>query len=109
MTNAEIGQMLRETGLPVFYDHGKVGTELPYITYTTASDNFFADSRTYQKVYDLRVVLYTATKRPDLEELLEAVFDGHDISWNRDEVYENTEEVFQEIYESEVFGNASNT
>lgn len=102
MTNADIGSMLEETGLPVFYDHGKVGTKLPYITYTTTTDNFFADDSVYQKVNALRAVLYTAVKSSTLEETIEAVFASHNIPWNRDETYDSNSEVFQEIYESEV-------
>lgn len=102
MTNADIGNMLTETGLPVFYDHGKVGTKPPYITYTITTDNFFADDSVYQKVSALRVVLYTAIKSSSLEESIEAVFASHNITWNRDEVYDSNSEVFQEIYESEV-------
>lgn len=102
MTNNDIGEMLRSTGLPVYYDHARQGAKLPYITYTTSSDNFFADNRTYSKVTSLRAVLYTAVKSTDLEETIEAVFEDNDIPWNRDEVYETSSEVFMEIYESEV-------
>ena len=102
MTNNQIGNMLKATNLPVFYDHAKKGAKLPYITYTANSDNFFADDKTYQKVTDLRVVLYTATKRTDLEAAIESVLDSNNIPWNRDETYESQSEVFLEIYESEV-------
>lgn len=102
MTNSEIGQMLEETGLPVFYEHGRRGAVLPYITYTTTSDNFFADDKVYKKVYALRAVLYTDYKSQELEELIEGVFDAHGIAWEREEVYEQGSEVFLEIYESEV-------
>jgi len=102
MTNMDIGTMLAETGLPVYYDHGRVGTEAPYITYTTTTNNVFADDKVYQKVTAVRAVLYAQTKRPDLEELIEGVLNAHSIPWNRDEVFDSGSEIFQEIYESEV-------
>lgn len=102
MTNAEIGTMLRSTGLPVFYDHAKQGAKLPYITYTTSTDNFHADNKTYQKITAIRAVLYTSNKSSSLEATLEAVLDANDLPWDRDEVYEASSEVFMEIYESEV-------
>lgn len=102
MTNAEIGQMLATSGLPVFYDHAKKGTTLPYITYRTESDNFFADNKTYQDVKSIRAVLYTNIKSPTLEATIEGIFDSNNIPWNRDEGYNTEMEVFMEIYESEV-------
>lgn len=102
MTNGDIGTMLRSTGLEVFYDHAEKGTKLPYITYTTTSDNYFADDKTYQKIYALRAVLYTAVKSQELEDQIEAVFDYYGLPWNRDELYETGSKVYMEIYESEV-------
>lgn len=102
MSVKDIGDMLSLTGLPVYYDHAKQGAKLPYITFTTESDNFYADNKTYQKITTIRAVLYTAKKSSELEESLEAVFDDNDIPWSRDEVYEQSSAVFLEIYESEV-------
>lgn len=102
MTTNDIGNMLKESELPVYYDHARQGATLPYIAFTTTASNFFADNKTYQRVTSFRAVLYTASKRSDLESTIEGVFDAHDIPWDRDELYDSGSEVFQEIYESEV-------
>ena len=51
---------------------------------------------------ELRVELYTDEKRPDIEAMVEAVFDGHGLFYNKNEVWIAEERLYEVLYEMEV-------
>ena len=102
MTLAELSNLLRSTGYPVAYSHfsGDNVPSPPFITYhVDSSANFFADGRTYKKISNVVVELYTDKKDLEAEAALEAVFDSNGISYEATETWIDTEGLFQKIYE----------
>ena len=100
MTEKELKEVLEKSGYPVFYDHAKKGTEIPFITFTTSTDNFFADNKSYSKLTGFEAKLYTSRINDDTS-ALEHILDEAEIPYNRDETYMEDSDVYIEIYESE--------
>ena len=105
MTHTEIVEMLEEAGLPLAYDHFAEGEspDPPFLVFLfPSSDNFSADGRVYQKIDVLHIELYTDLKQPELEASIEAVLDGHDIFYNKTEVWIESEHLYEVLYSTEV-------
>ena len=105
MTKTEVVRMLKGVGLPVAYDHFAEGEspDPPFLVFLfPSSDNFSADGRVYQKIDTLHIELYTDLKQPELEASIEAVLDGHDIFYNKTEVWIETEHLYEVLYSTEV-------
>ena len=105
MTHNEIVAMLEEAGLPLAYDHFAEGEspDPPFLVFLfPASVNFSADGKVYQKIDTLHIELYTDLKQPELEASIEAVLDGHDIFYNKTEVWIETEHLYEVLYSTEV-------
>ncbi len=93
--------IMEETGLPYAYHHFAEGEspDPPFICFlTSGSDNFAADGRTYYKVDEIRVELYTDRKDPDLENRVEAVLDRHGIFYQKTEVWIDSEKLYEVLY-----------
>ena len=105
MTHTEIVEMLEEAGLPLAYDHFAEGEspDPPFLVFLfPSSDNFSADGRVYQKIDALHIELYTDLKQPELEASIDAVLDGHDIFYNKTEVWIESEHLYEVLYSTEV-------
>ena len=106
MTLEQIGEALAATGIPTTYYSWATDDDLPslpFICYLVAySNNFFADSKTYHRIDHVQIELYTAVKDPTTEETVEDVLDELEIPWEKTEVFLDTENCFQIIYEIEV-------
>jgi len=103
MTQAELYNLLKSTGLPVAYNHFKTAPSLPYIDYLfTYSDNFGADNKVYSKISNYLIELYSEKKDLESEQLLENVFDENDIYYDKSETYIESEEMYQVIYEIQI-------
>ena len=77
--------------------------QLPFICYLeTATDNFAADGIAYAKIKRVDVELYTETKSPAIEALIEDALDNAGIYWNSIEAYIDDEKMYEKIYEIEV-------
>ena len=101
MTHEEIVEMLEEAGLPLAYDHFAEGEspEPPFICFLSPqSDNFSADNVVYAEFQYLNVELYTDEKNPELEDRLEAVFNAHELFWQKSEVWIETEKLYEVLY-----------
>ena len=66
------------------------------------SDNFAADSMVYFKVNRLNIELYTDLKDVELEETVEAVLDRHGIFYEKSEVWIESENLYEVLYQMEV-------
>jgi hypothetical protein len=105
MTHKKVMEMIEKTGLPNAYDHFVEGEspDPPFLVYLyPGSDNFSADGRVYFKVNKLNIELYTDLKNVELEENVEAVLDEHGIFYNKSEVWIESENLYEVLYQMEV-------
>ena len=103
MTQAELYNLLKSTGLPVAYNHFKNPPSLPYIVYLfTYSSNFGADNKVYQKISNYQVELYSDKKDLTSEKLIEDLFDNNDIFYDKTETYIDSENFYQVMYEIQI-------
>ena len=97
----EIKEMLMATGLPVAYDHFKEQTDPPFLVYLLPENrNIVADDCIYQPKVLVRVELYTEKKDLELERKVETAL--ADMVWTKTEVYIDSEDMFEIMYEMEV-------
>lgn len=105
MSHEEVMKMMEETGLPFAYDHFVEGEspEPPFLVFLyPKADNFAADGVAYFKISRLDVELYTDLKHPELEERIEAVLLKHGIFYGKSEVFIESEQLYEVLYEMEV-------
>ena len=105
MSHEEVMKMMEETGLPFAYDHFVEGEspEPPFLVFLyPKADNFAADGVAYFKISRLDVELYTDLKQPELEERIEAVLLKHGIFYGKSEVFIESEQFYEVLYEMEV-------
>jgi len=97
---AALFTLLKSTGLPVAYHHFTSPPSPPYIVYLFAySSNFGADNKVHSQADNYQVELYTKTKDPVAEALIEGLFDANDIYWDKTETYIESEGLYQVLYE----------
>lgn len=109
MTTQEIANMIDSVGVPYAYYQFSEATAkpCPFICFFYAGDDdFIADNKNYQKINRLIVELYTDTKDFYLETEVEDALNDHGLVYTKEEVYIDTERMFQITYESEVIINA---
>lgn len=112
MTQEELYAVLKTSGFPVAYyqwdpnvtiNGVKGPPDPPYVIYLAArSNNFSADGKVYQKVEHYQVELYTKTKSPEAEEVLENALETAGIPWEKTETYIDSEKLYENLYEIEV-------
>lgn len=100
----ELLAILKECGIPFAYDHFAEGEspDPPFICYLLpGSDNFAADGRTYYKINEMRIELYTDKKDLAVEQKLEEVLDAHSIFYARSETWIDSEKLYEVLYQFE--------
>ena len=105
MTHQEVLEMMNEMKLPYAYHHFVEGEspDPPFLVFLyPGSDNFAADGKVYFKVNRLNIELYTDLKDVELEETVEAVLDKHGIFYEKSEVWIETENLYEVLYQTEV-------
>ena len=105
MTHQEVLKMMDEMKLPYAYHHFVEGEtpEPPFLVFLYPnSDNFAADGMVYFKVNRLNIELYTDLKDVELEETVEAVLDKHGIFYEKSEVWIESENLYEVLYQREV-------
>lgn len=105
MPHADVIAMMEEIGLPFAYDHFVEGEspEPPFFVFLyPGSNNFAADGRVFYKVNRLNIELYTDLKDAELEEQVEAVLDLHSIFYEKSEVWIESENLYEVLYQMEV-------
>ena len=76
---------------------------MPFITYfEDNSDNFGADNKVYHHFKRISVELYTKTKNVQAERAVEALFDAHDLYWEKVSTHLDDEDAYETIYSLEV-------
>ena len=100
MDEATLYALLKTINLPVAYHHFTSPPTPPYIVYLFSySSNFGADNKVYSGAKNFQVELYTKTKDPTSEALIEGLFDANDIFWDKTETYIDSEDLYQVLYE----------
>lgn len=105
MTHEEVKQMVESMGLPYAYHHFAEGEspDPPFVVFLyPGSDNFAAEGKVYYKINKLNIELYTDLKDIELEETVEAVLDEHSIFYEKSEVWIETENLYEVLYQMEV-------
>ena len=105
MTHQEVLEMMNEMKLPYAYHHFVEGEspDPPFLVFLyPGSDNFAADGKVYFKVNRLNIELYTDLKDVELEETVEAVLDKHGIFYEKSEVWIESENLYEVLYQMEV-------
>ena len=105
MTHQEVLKMMDEMKLPYAYHHFVEGEspDPPFLVFLyPGSDNFAADGMVYFKVNRLNIELYTDLKDVELEETVEAVLDKHGIFYEKSEVWIESENLYEVLYQMEV-------
>ena len=105
MTHQEVLEMMDEMKLPYAYHHFVEGgsPDPPFLVFLyPSSDNFAADGMVYFKVNRLNIELYTDLKDVELEETVEAVLDKHGIFYEKSEVWIESENLYEVLYQMEV-------
>ena len=105
MTHQEVLEMMDEMKLPYAYHHFVEGEspDPPFLVFLYPnSDNFAADGMVYFKVNRLNIELYTDLKDVELEEIVEAVLDKHGIFYEKSEVWIESENLYEVLYQMEV-------
>ena len=100
MDEVTLFNLLKSTGLPVAYHHFTSPPTPPYIVYLFSySSNFGADNKVHSQADNYQVELYTKTKDPAVEALIEGLFDADEIYWDKTETYIDSEGLYQVLYE----------
>ena len=105
MTHQEVIKLMESIGPPCAYDYFVEGEspDPPFLVYLyPRSDNFAADGMVYFKVNRLNIELYTDLKDVELEETVEAVLDKHGIFYEKSEVWIESENLYEVLYQMEV-------
>ena len=105
MTHQEVMTMLAEMNLPYAYDHFVEGEspDPPFLVFLyPGSNHFAADGKVYFKVNRLNIELYIDKKDVELEEIVEAVLDRHGIFYGKSEVWIESENLYEVLYQMEV-------
>lgn len=101
----EVIEILEAVGMPYAYDHFAEGDspKPPFICYLApASDNFSADGLVYLRITEVHVELYTDAKDPSSERRVESALDAHGLFWEREEVWIESERLYESIYTFEI-------
>ena len=102
-TLEELCEILKMTGYPVAYRFFKTPQKPPYICYFTAyTNNQSADNVVWQKINHVQIELYTAKKDREAEQKLEEAMTSAGIFFKSEEIYIDSEKIYQTIYETEV-------
>jgi len=105
VTHEEVMAMMEEIGLPYAYHHFAEGESLesPFAVFLyPGSSNFSADGKVYFKANRLNIEIYTDLKNIELEQQTETVLDGHGIFYEKSEVWIESENLYEVLYQMEV-------
>lgn len=105
MNHSEVMALMEEIKLSFAYDHFVEGEspDPPFLVFLyPRSSNFAADGKVYYKKNELNIELYTNLKDIELEEQVEAVLNRHGIFYNKSEVWIESENLYEVLYEMEV-------
>lgn len=100
----ELIEILKKAKIPYAYHHFAEGEspEPPFICWlTVGSDNFAADGIVYDEINVINIELYTDKKNPEIEKKVEDVLIAHEIFYQKEEIWIDSEKLYEVIYEFE--------
>lgn len=99
----EINEMLKKSGYPVAYRFFKEKQKFPYICFFCPDGEYvYADDINYREIKNIVIELYTGTKDEEAESKLESILTENDISFEKNEVYIEKEQMYMIAYYMEV-------
>ena len=105
MTYTDVIAGMKSIGIPCAYHHWNEPPPLPYAVIMHGdNDDLMADNHNYQDVGNYRLELYTAEKYPPTEKKVEQWLKDHRIPYEKTEVFLDSEDMFQVIYEFQIIG-----
>lgn len=105
MNYEKIKKMVEEIGIPASYHHFDVENAInpPFICWIIpGSDNFSADGMVFFRIDALNIELYTDQKDLEKEKQVENVLDKYGLFWEKTEIYIESENMYETLYELEV-------
>ena len=103
MTHKELGHLLEKAGLPLAYSHFGKPQEPPFLVYIrTGNENIEADDKVWQKKMNYDIELYTSKKDTAKEKIIEDLLDDAEIFYDIEEVYIESEKMFEVIYSIQI-------
>lgn len=105
MTAEEIYKGLKSLGYPVAYSHFAEGDvpKPPYIVYLfSGTNNFSADGVVYLEIAEVDIELYTNKKDLEAEKKIADWLTAHELFYEKEEYYIESEKMIQVIFETEV-------
>ncbi len=101
MTQKELFKALKETGLPVAYNHFINPPNPPYLVYLFSySNDFMADDYNYEEIGNYQIELYTTKKDIENENKVENKLKEFELPYSKIETYIESEELFQILYQT---------
>ena len=105
MTYMEIIAGMESIGLPCAYHKWSKAPSLPYMVILhTDNGDMTADNHNYLDIGNYRLELYTAIKHPPTEKKVEQWLKDHRILYEKTEVFLDSEDMFQVVYEIQLIG-----
>ena len=101
----ELKVMVEELGLPFSYDHFAQGESPapPYVCFMLSeAEPFAADGVVYVEIASVRIELYTETKDPEVEALVDALLTGREFCFVKGESWVSAEGLYQVVYSFQV-------
>lgn len=105
MSTEDVITMIGQMQLPYAYHHFAEGEApvLPYLIYTyPESIPYAADDGVYEQGSSLQLELYSETRDLPIERRIEHMLDVNDLVYRKSEVYIESEQLYEIIYEMEV-------
>ncbi len=103
MTQKELVDILKSTGVPVHFMAAPIGESVPFITYSIDYPNFGADDKVYQKIMDITITLYVLASELSVQQVLEEALS--DYYWSSSTAFDDRENLFIITYEMEEIDN----
>ena len=105
MSKERLEEMLAETGFSFQYHHftEENAVDPPFIVWLNEeSANFYADGVVYAVIDAVNIELYTDEKDHELEKRIEEIFKNYNVSWEKEETYIDSEQMYEVLYQMEV-------
>ena len=105
MTYEEVSTLVESIGYPSAYYQFEEDTakKPPFVVfYFPQRDDMFADNSNYTHIEQLIIELYTPEKDWDAEAAVEAVLESNEITYEKEETYIESEQLYMAVYQAEV-------
>lgn len=105
MTYMDVIVGMESIGLPCVYHKWSKAPPLPYtVILHTDNGDMMADNHNYLEIGNYQLELYTAIKHPPTEKKVEQWLKDHRIPYDKTEVFLDSEDMFQVVYDIQLIG-----